>query len=162
MTDQQKEFLHLCIIEQMPYKTIVEKLNVPNTTLTIWYEELKDERIKIADIRNLWARKKIKNPFVEFYTWYSSHERNCFYCGITESQIKQLINNGEIKTKRISKRGKKLELDRKEPNQSYDNIDNLVFACYWCNNAKTDTFTADEFKDVGKAFSLIWQNKLAK
>jgi hypothetical protein len=54
------------------------------------------------------------------------------------------------------------ELDRKEPNQSYDNIDNLVFACYWCNNAKTDTFTADEFKEVGKVFSLIWQKKLAK
>jgi hypothetical protein len=24
-------------------------------------------------------------------------------------------------------------------------------ACYWCNNAKTDEFTAEEFKPIGEA-----------
>ncbi len=80
MTDQQKEFLHLCLVEQADYKTIAQKLNVPNSILTGWYEKLKEERLKIAGIRNLWARKKIKMSFGDFYEWYLSHERKCFYC----------------------------------------------------------------------------------
>ena len=66
MTDQQKEFLHLCLVEQADYKTIAQKLNVPNSILTGWYEKLKEERLKIAGIRNLWARKKIKCHLVTF------------------------------------------------------------------------------------------------
>ena len=78
MTDQQKEFLHLCVVEQTDYKTIAQKLNVPNSTLTNWYEELKDERLKIAEIRNLWARKKIKmTPFGVLKKHHNS--RNCLF-----------------------------------------------------------------------------------
>lgn len=61
MTDQQKGFLHLCIVEQVDYKSIAQKLNVPKSTLTKWYEELKEERVKISGIRSLWTRKKNKN-----------------------------------------------------------------------------------------------------
>ena len=162
MTDQQKEFLHLCIVEQTPYKTIAEKLNVPKTTLTTWYEELKDERLKIAEIRNLWTRKKIKLPFSDFYRWHLSHEKKCIYCEITEQEIKQLLESGQLTTKRIATRGRKLELDRKQPDLLYDNFDNLAFACYWCNNAKTDTFTEEEFKQVGQVFKNIWKKRLSK
>lgn len=31
------------------------------------------------------------------------------------------------------------------------NRHNCVFACYWCNNAKTDAFNEAEFSDIGKA-----------
>jgi hypothetical protein len=110
MTDQQKEFLHLCVVDQTDYKTIAQKLDVPSSTLTIWYEELKEERLKIAEIRILWTRKKIKMPFGEFYKWYLSHERKCFYCDITEQEIKMLLGSGLLRTKRIATRGKKLEL----------------------------------------------------
>ena len=162
MTEEQKEFLQLCIVEQTNYKTISEKLNVPKSTLTAWYDELKEERTKIAEIRSLWARKKIKMPFNDFYKWYLSHERKCFYCGITEQEIKHLLDSGNLTTKRIPTRGKKLELDRKEPNLLYDNFENIVFACYWCNNAKTDTFTEEEFKKVGEVFKEIWKTRLAQ
>lgn len=162
MTDQQKEFLYLCIVEQVSYKTIAQKLNIPNSTLSKWYGELKEERLKISGIRNLWARKKIRMPFSDFFKWYLSHERKCYYCGITEDQIKELLDNGRLSTKRIVTRGKKLELDRKKPDLEYDNFDNIVFACYWCNNAKTDTFTDDEFKKVGQVFKEIWKTRLGK
>lgn len=162
MTDQQKEFLHLCVVEQTNYKTIAQKLNVPKSTLTQWYEELKEDRLKIAEIRNLWTRKKIKMPFGDFYKWYLSHERKCFYCDITEQEIKELLDNGRLTTKRIATRGRKLELDRKQPNLEYDNFDNIAFACYWCNNAKTDTFTEEEFKKVGQVFKEIWKTRLGK
>jgi 5-methylcytosine-specific restriction endonuclease McrA len=62
-------------------------------------------------------------------------------------------------TKRIDTRGKKLEFDRKISDASYDDLNNIVLACYWCNNAKTDTFTHEEFKEVGKVFANIWKNR---
>ena len=99
-------------------------------------------------------------PFSEFYTWYLSHEPKCYYCDITETQIKLLIDSERLTTKRLSTRGRKLELDRKEPNMEYDNFKNIVFACYWCNNAKTDTFTEEEFLEVGKVFKTIWKQRL--
>jgi hypothetical protein len=78
ITDKQKEFLHLCIIEQLKYDEIAQVMGVPRQQLTKWY----------------------------------------------------------------------------------DDLDNLVFACYWCNNAKTDTFTFEEFKQVGEVFRNIWQKRL--
>lgn len=160
MTDQQNEFLRLCIVEQLNYKTITEQTGLPNSTMTIWYEELKEERLAIASIRNLWVRKKIKMPFSDFYKWYLSNERKCFYCEITEQEIKELINSEKLTTKRLLTRGRKLELDRKKPNLEYDNFENLAFACYWCNNAKTDTFTEEEFLKVGKVFKEIWHQRM--
>ena len=160
MTVEQEEFLRLHIIEQVDYKTISKTLNVPSSTLTLWYEELKEDRIQIAVVRTLWTRKDIKLPFSEFYKWYLSHERKCFYCGITEEEIRILVDSERVTTKRIATRGRKLELDRKKPELPYDNIENIVFSCYWCNNAKTDTFTSDEFKKVGEVFKEIWKNRL--
>ena len=79
---------------------------------------------------------------------------------ITEQEIKELLNSGRLVTKRIATKGRKLELDRKNPNLFYDDFENIVFACYWCNNAKTDTFTDEEFKKVGQVFKEIWRTRL--
>ena len=161
-TDQQKEFLHLCIVEQLSYKTIAEKLNLSNSELTSLYKDLKEERIAIASIRTLWARKKIKMPFGEFYKWYLDHDRKCYYCEITEQEIKILVDSDRLTTKRLATRGRKLELERKQPDLEYDDFNNLTFACYWCNNAKTDTFTEEEFLKVGKVFKEIWKQRFEK
>ena len=40
------------------------------------------------------------------------------------------------------------------------NKDNCVLACHWCNNAKTDAFTADEFKPIGKEIGTTIQKIL--
>jgi 5-methylcytosine-specific restriction endonuclease McrA len=114
-------------------------------------------------IKSLWQNKKITRPFEEFHKWHTSQEHKCHYCGITEAEIHKLFEAAERAgeaplTKRG--RGRHLELERKEPNKSYDDLDNLTFACYWCNNAKTDTFTAAEFKKVGQVFAQIWQDRL--
>ena len=121
-------------------------------------EDVKEQKA-ILEIKNLWRRKKMKIPLDEFIKWYLSQDKKCFYCGITEEEIKNLLDNGKLITKRIKTRGRKLELDRKEPNLSYDNINNLVFSCYWCNNAKTDEFTTNEFKEVGQVFKKIWEKR---
>ena len=110
-------------------------------------------------IKALYKRKKIGKPFEVFYNWYVSQGNKCCYCGITGQELTLLFENGLLSTKRPT-RGKHLELERKTPKGDYNNFDNLALACYWCNNAKTDTFTHEEFQQVGKAFRSIWKNRL--
>lgn len=160
MTDTKQEFLRLNIVKQLNYKTVSEILNVPNATLSKWYEELKIEREKIAKIRAVWTKKKFTPNFEDFYNWYLARDRKCEYCGISEDEIKALLEDKKLHTKRIDTRGKKLEFDRKIADSNYDDLDNIVLACYWCNNAKTDTFTYEEFKEVGKTFAEIWKKRL--
>ena len=100
--------------------------------------------------------------FPIFYDWYTAQNRSWGYCGITEVEIACLLAAGLLTTKRIATRGRRLELDRRQPEATYDELENLTLACYWCNNAKTDTFTAEEFAGVGQAFAKIWQQRLAQ
>ncbi|OFX39012.1 MAG: hypothetical protein A2X08_17820 [Bacteroidetes bacterium GWA2_32_17] len=162
MNDLQKKFIWLAFAEKKTYPQIEKELNVSRQQLSDWTKEFEKEWRQISAIKNIHVSKKIKNDFNKFYEWYKDKEQSkkCEYCGITEIEIKFLLDNNLLETKRA--RGRKLELDRKEPNASYDNLENIVFACYWCNNAKTDTFTHKEFLDVGKVFKNIWQNRLAK
>lgn len=90
----------------------------------------------------------------EFIEWYKNYEpRKCFYCHLTEEETKKLF---KLRGKNChgGKRGNNLEIDRKKPDESYDNLENLVLACYWCNNAKTKFFQAGEFRSIGGAIVL--------
>lgn len=82
---------------------------------------------------------------------------NCVYCGITIPKVIELANNQKLYKKNY--RGWTLEIDRKDSNLEYS-PDNCVMACYWCNNAKTDEFTHEEFLKVGKVIREIWQERL--
>lgn len=162
MTEQQKEFVDLAVIQLKKYAEISIIMGIDRKILAIWWQELKEEREAISKIKSIWLRKFKCTNFWTFYEWYISQERKCHYCDITEHEIKILLDAGRLFTKTLRTRGKRLEIERKEPEESYDNLKNLTFCCYWCNNAKTDTFTHDEFIDVGKAFSNIWQQRLSK
>ncbi len=162
MTDLQKEFLRRHLIEGELYQAIISKMGVTRQELSRWYEELKPERTVIAGIRMLWARKQREMTFPVFYDWYIAQKRSCGYCGITEAEIASLLAAGLLTTKRLATRGRRLELDRRRPDAAYDDLNNLTLACYWCNNAKTDTFTAEEFAEVGQVFAKIWQQRLAQ
>ena len=78
---------------------------------------------------------------------------NCEYCGIEENELYFL------ETKRLG-RGARLEYDRLEDTDY--NLDNIVLACYWCNNAKTDTFTVEEFKEIARGINAVWRSRGAK
>ena len=81
----------------------------------------------------------------------------CEYCKITISQVIELANNYKLFKKNY--RGWSLEIDRKDSNYEYT-PENCVMACYWCNNAKTDEFTYEEFKEIGQAIQKIWEKRL--
>jgi hypothetical protein len=161
MTEQEKEFLRLHVINQIKLVEVAALLNLSSKTLSLWYEQLRDEREAITKIRKLWLRKRFSCEFEVFYYWLAELERKCEYCGITEGQIKALLDKDSIYTKRLLTRGKNLELDRKVPERGYDDIGNIVLCCYWCNNAKTDEFSYEEFKPIGKVLEQIWKRRLA-
>ena len=58
------------------------------------------------------------------------------FCIIYE-KYQNLKSIGKIYTK--SARGLSIEIDRLNSNKEYS-LDNVVLACYWCNNAKTDEY----------------------
>ena len=115
------------------------------------------------EIRTLYNSKKgLKNiDFDSFKNWYESQNDACSYCGLTSADSAKLFHKYP-KATRGGRRGKRLELDRKDSaiaNYGKD-INNLALACYWCNNAKTNYISYDEFKIIGATFSHIQKNRL--
>lgn len=90
----------------------------------------------------------------KFYNLLDQEE--CAYCRLTEKEIRVLAKGKQLHKK--VERGWKLEIDRLNSNLEYK-PDNCVMACYWCNNAKTDEFTAEEFMEVGNAIRKIWDKR---
>jgi hypothetical protein len=140
---------------------------------TIEYKGLKKSAKQMDDFYNDWFKNtKVVEEFKEifksnrfiksedFESLYDNggKERACCYCGISESKIKDFIQRHAFRTKRLSTRGRALEVDRIDPNGGYDKS-NIVLCCYWCNNAKTDEFTFEEFKPIGHVISEIWKKR---
>jgi 5-methylcytosine-specific restriction endonuclease McrA len=160
MTNIEKEFLNLAVIKQVKYKEIEKILGVNGKQLTQWWEELKTEREELSKIRIIWKKKFVNTEYWDFHKWYTETQRKCTYCQITEPEIKKLIEANKITTKRLNTRGRRLEIERKKPNEDYDKIENLTYSCYWCNNAKTDEFSTEEFLEIGIRIGEIWKQRL--
>jgi hypothetical protein len=101
--------------------------------------------------------KWVENKFWEkssFIKWYKDAEpKGCAYCKIKKEKLEiidELVKQHKIINKRSPKRGRSLEVDRKDDRIGYTKA-NCCLACYWCNNAKTDTFDEKDFKLIGKA-----------
>jgi hypothetical protein len=129
------------------------------------------------ELKNLFSQKKEKidkkgkitagfktATFKEFSNWFNEADFNegCKYCGITNErslELYEMQRNGQRPdATRGGKRGKRLELDRVNPNLPYDNLDNIVWCCYWCNNAKSNFFTNDEFLPIASAIGKVLRN----
>jgi hypothetical protein len=95
--------------------------------------------------------------FQMFVRWFNVDifNQGCVYCGTTNDQTLQLYTKQRAGLRmdgtRGGKRGKRLEIDRKNPNLPYDDLDNLVWCCYWCNNAKSNFFSEQEFSPIGRS-----------
>ena len=159
MTLQQEKFLRLAVIDKIKYFEIAKQLDVDLKTLSKWWDELKEPRERLSRQLQIWKSKCKDTDFKIFQKWLEGAPKKCFYCDITEAEIEKLYTIDKPLTKRS--RGKKLEIDRKEPSRNYEDLSNLVFACYWCNNAKTDTFSVEEFKPIGREIKRIWKGRLS-
>lgn len=161
MTDQVNEFLLGAALEGRSYPELAAELKVERKYLTQWEAENKDRYKHLAKVRQVYLRKEFSTITPrQFLKWCEETPRVCKYCKITEEDIALLIEHNQIRTKRLGTRGKSLEIERREPNEKYDNIDNLTYCCYWCNNAKTDEFTEAEFIYIGQLIGTNWNNRL--
>lgn len=74
----------------------------------------------------------------------------CFYCKTDIRDIQKIILNGIIKMRKRGPdgfSGLHFELDHKNAVNTDNNCENLVAACYYCNNDKSNTISFDVFKN---------------
>jgi hypothetical protein len=92
--------------------------------------------------------------FAHFMTWYCSQKKICFYCGVEEEVCQILVLVGRLSSNRFPEdgvlargrcRGVWLEIDRLNPRANYS-VNNSALCCYFCNNDKSDIFSAEEYK----------------
>lgn len=160
LPEAQKQFIDVVYIRCRKYEDAAKESGVDISTIRKWNVALEPIWRPITKLRNTWKVKNMNCDFLSFFKWIATTERTCYYCGITEAEIVMLNNAGAICNKRALTRGSTLELDRKESVGKYDE-QNMVLCCYWCNNAKTDTFTEAEFKQIGAVIGSIWKKRLA-
>ncbi|MBA7521381.1 hypothetical protein ES705_13488 [subsurface metagenome] len=86
---------------------------------------------------------------------YDRDGDKCHYCKIAGGDFIPIWGKFYKKKGEKGGRGKRLELERKDNEKGYSE-ENCVLACAICNNAKSDKFTYEEFKEVGKAIKKIW------
>lgn len=161
MNELTQRFFKLKYIDKRPKNEILTTLQISKDEFLELVENCKLERAERDKCYELYKRKGFQSlPFDDFLTWIKQQDPRCCYCGIHQSEIDQLLLQGKIYTKRITTRGRRLELERVLPNESYNNIKNLKFSCYWCNNAKSDEFTETEFMEIAKGIRTIWTSRL--
>ncbi|MCK4358588.1 MAG: DUF4332 domain-containing protein [Candidatus Cloacimonetes bacterium] len=149
----------------------MKKIRKRNEYFNFWLGDVKKNKDKETIKNNKEVVKKMKIKFKNYFEnelnfdefkkeiFFKDNEKDkriCYYCGISEAQIEILVNEFKIRTKRFYSRGKTMEIDQREPEKGY-NESNIVLACYWCNNAKSDEFDEYEFipiaKEIKKALS---------
>ena len=103
---------------------------------------------------------EVTSPFFlnpeDFVKWHNAQKKECYYCGLSEEDCQTIVcaEIGGITSNRFPEKGNRkrgrgrgywLEVDKKAPKGDY-NEDNSVLACYFCNNDKSDVFTAKQYK----------------
>ncbi len=153
-------------------KEILEREEITKEDLSRLYHDEPVEKIHGKTIGSLWkewenVKKKSYSQIQEssktedqnVLSWKKFLELtlndNCYYCGIS---IKE-INDLKLYTKRA--RGYIMEIDQLDANGFYTD-GNCVACCYWCNNAKTDEFSDEEFKKIGNAIAEVWKKRGAQ
>jgi len=85
----------------------------------------------------------------------------CFYCKTDIRDIQKIILNGIIKMRKRGPdgfSGLHFELDHKNAVNTDNNSENLVAACYYCNNDKSNTITVEVFtKYFGKQRNIAFK-----
>lgn len=111
------------------------------------YSDIK-QRVKY-DLDDFWTRES-------FISWYEDEPKVCCYCQCTTEELKLFYDLND--SKRKTTRGRVLEIERK--NDAPYSQDNCKLSCYWCNNAKSDVFTFEEFKQIGKSIGTVIKHKI--
>jgi hypothetical protein len=125
------------------------------------YKEIAIRKKQFKSLIELFRTDYIENDFAHLFPLTDFEKllavEQCAYCQITIEEINRLGDAGQLRKKNY--RGWTLEIDRRDSNLEYK-PDNCVMACYWCNNAKTDEFTYEEFVHIGNEIKAIWRKRM--
>ena len=143
-----------------------EDYQIPGKSISI-----KEIETSISDweSKNKAIKEQFKKEYVDNFEAIFSHNKfeqmleaeQWFYCDTNLKEFAQLRQNKQLYKKQLTRGWDSLEIDRKSPNLEYT-ADNTVMCCYWCNNAKTDEYSADEFKIIANGIRKVWQERLIK
>jgi 5-methylcytosine-specific restriction endonuclease McrA len=122
-----------------------------------WINDFKEKNKSAIDLALANYIQNFNLVFSELDFELLLEQKSCHYCGITIDDIEALAKKRMLFKK--NERGWSLEIDRLNSNFEYTK-ENCVMSCYWCNNAKTDEFTAEEFAVIGKAIAMVWHDRL--
>lgn len=78
----------------------------------------------------------------DFTMWYNSQKRICVYCNREESEVIKDRNG----------RFGRLTIDRIDNAKGYT-TDNIVLACYRCNDIKSDDISYEKMLEIGRIIS---------
>lgn len=169
MTEQ--EFYKRKIFDKASLATLKSDFPLFASDIVIWYKSTSYSVIQRSKSFLLQKLKQMEedkeklsfsnDQLYALCTWYINTPKVCHYCSLPENSLELLRSLPGHINKRYPQRGKSLEIDRKQSDLPYTVIDNLVLACYWCNNAKTDTFSSDEFAQIGQVIRQIWKDRFA-
>jgi len=160
MSEQEREKLCKMRRESNAHITVSRngKKLIDNGKLTVFGKrELKAKAVTKEKQRERITKISSKEKEELWNRLYERDGERCHYCGIEEGDFIQIwgkFYGGE-------KRGKRLELERKDNAKGYSE-ENCVLSCSICNNAKSDKFTYEEFKKVGAVIKEIWQQRKKK
>jgi hypothetical protein len=133
------------------------------------YHHSKQEQFQNKYIGNIWNDKedeikyKISNLTNDDFKDFLSLEKfidiitkdRCGYCGISIDDILKL-SESKLYTKRA--RGYVMEVDQIDASGGYT-TENCIACCYWCNNAKTDEFSVEDFKEIARGINVVWKSR---
>jgi hypothetical protein len=141
---------------QYEFNSKLKSADLAVNQIYVKLKELDNHEIKDACWKQYCIDFNKKFPEEKFNEMIKGAQK-CFYCETTIEEFNELYDKHKIYKK--AERGWKFEIDRKEPNNEYSVV-NCVMACYWCNNAKTDEFNAEEFKPIGMLIGSALKNRL--
>ena len=141
----------------------LEAYQIKGLTIKNIHEQMENYESKFSQKIKILEDKYIKEKFSQIMSIEEFKKlivrESCYYCGITLKEIEKLGEQQKLRKKNL--RGWVLEIDRLQPNYEYFR-ENCVMSCYWCNNAKTDEFSENEFKQIGRVIGEIFKKRLEK
>lgn len=92
----------------------------------------------------------------EFAQWMVRQERVCSYCGIDERDLGSLgVKN------QTGSFVERLGVDRLDGERGYV-TSNMVPACFVCNRTKSDWYTPEEMRILGRGIAAVWNVRLGR
>jgi hypothetical protein len=159
-TNKAVQFIELNMVDGKSFAQCEKELGITTEVRKRWYDEQVPLRDFINKLKRKWRNHARDVSFKDFYEALAGDQR-CHYCGITQDEIDRMYREGRLPTSGRLTRGKPLEVERLAAKESYSSLGNLAWACYWCNNAKSDLFSEEEFKPIGKAIGDVHRSRLA-